>query len=436
MTISKTDDMSYTLHSICKAATDSKYTLVKVRIIEFILLLKQKFLTGDEKRKEPILTKDQYQIAVDVRDFISKNYQKEISIENIAKEYYISETSLKQMYQKQWGTTIAKDIRKMRMNQACGYLLSEELSIAEISKKCGYSNPSKFAAAFKKAMGVSPHIYKKNGRLAQENGSVEERTLEISEMGGTCICNFLPDYHLLFVDDALCRLTGYPTASLLDMKFCDLFFEEDQRLLEETIKKIDPQNLERNIICRIQTANNSFKYMTWTLRGIVGYENQILGYQAEGRVSREKGHSVLNIDTDDFFSLLDMIPACVSVSSPDYTIRYANHMHNERYGAAEGKKCYELLWNRDKPCEKCRVKTVFVNQKVAEWECVYDNGDIEQVFCFPLQNEDGELLNFQIFIKTDEVHKQKTNVVKLDQLKVDAPKRQGESKMDLFDSET
>ena len=47
-----------------------------------------------------------------------------------------------------------------RRGSACRYLASTNLSLKEISAKCGYTNQYYFSNSFKKKLGISPSVYR------------------------------------------------------------------------------------------------------------------------------------------------------------------------------------------------------------------------------------------------------------------------------------
>ena len=51
-------------------------------------------------------------------------------------------------------------IRELRMEHGCKYLTSTDLSIAAISKDCGYTNLSNFNRQFLREMGTTPRDFR------------------------------------------------------------------------------------------------------------------------------------------------------------------------------------------------------------------------------------------------------------------------------------
>ena len=58
-----------------------------------------------------------------------------------------------------FGTTVFGHLHARRMARARALIVARELSVGEVAASVGYANPSKFAAAFKRAHGVAPSDY-------------------------------------------------------------------------------------------------------------------------------------------------------------------------------------------------------------------------------------------------------------------------------------
>lgn len=71
-------------------------------------------------------------------------------------------TSLKICFKGVYGTSIYAYMRSYRMHAAAVMLRETNESIISIAGKVGYTNPSKFAAAFKEIMGMTPAKYQKH----------------------------------------------------------------------------------------------------------------------------------------------------------------------------------------------------------------------------------------------------------------------------------
>lgn len=96
---------------------------------------------------------------INALNYINKNFSEEISINDIAKNCFVSTSTLNGLFKKYLGTTAAKYITSKRMTKAKHLLLSG-ISVSDTAEKCGYADYTSFIRAFKKATGTSPGHYK------------------------------------------------------------------------------------------------------------------------------------------------------------------------------------------------------------------------------------------------------------------------------------
>ena len=95
-------------------------------------------------------------------DIISQKYMTKISIDDIAKELYISPGYLGNLFRAQLGISPMMMITKKRMECARKLLEStSNIRYNEISVLCGYDDYKYFCKCFKKYYGVSPSQYRK-----------------------------------------------------------------------------------------------------------------------------------------------------------------------------------------------------------------------------------------------------------------------------------
>lgn len=96
-----------------------------------------------------------------VRKHIYNNPDKEHSIERIAHDLGISVGYFHSLYRRFFNTTCINDVIKGRIQSAAEYLRSTDLSIEDISARCGYNHTEHFIRQFKKEYGVTPNKYRK-----------------------------------------------------------------------------------------------------------------------------------------------------------------------------------------------------------------------------------------------------------------------------------
>lgn len=95
-----------------------------------------------------------------VHDKLTENLSERITIEELAKEFYMNPTTLKTVFKDVYGESIAAHIKEHRMEKAAELLASTDLSINEIAQKVGYESQSKFSATFKDFYSKTPLEYR------------------------------------------------------------------------------------------------------------------------------------------------------------------------------------------------------------------------------------------------------------------------------------
>ena len=95
-------------------------------------------------------------------EYINENYDKKISIEDLADACGLSYSYFSNCFKRTFGDTPKGYITNLRLNKAKYYLTETALPIKEIASKCGFAHFNTFTSAFKKYIGVSPREYRSN----------------------------------------------------------------------------------------------------------------------------------------------------------------------------------------------------------------------------------------------------------------------------------
>lgn len=91
-----------------------------------------------------------------VRNFILANLSTTLTIETIARESGASVSSVQRHFKQQFGVTVFEFIRRKRLEAARDALEGRGVTVAEAAWIAGYTSPSGFITAFKKAYGTCP----------------------------------------------------------------------------------------------------------------------------------------------------------------------------------------------------------------------------------------------------------------------------------------
>jgi two-component system response regulator YesN len=96
----------------------------------------------------------------DIKEFIEKNYFKDIKISIFTKKYFLSREYLMKLFKQEFGYSIYEYVKFVRLNKAKELLCDLNIKISVISKMVGYNDQNYFSKAFKGFYGVSPSEYR------------------------------------------------------------------------------------------------------------------------------------------------------------------------------------------------------------------------------------------------------------------------------------
>ncbi len=113
-------------------------------------------------KSEKTYKKELVNCIINVKQFLEDNWQKKYALDDLAKRFHISQTYLKEIFKYVYNASPFTYSRTFRLKKAKELLSKSEMSITDISGLVGYSNPSKFTAAFKGEFGVLPSNIRKS----------------------------------------------------------------------------------------------------------------------------------------------------------------------------------------------------------------------------------------------------------------------------------
>ncbi len=133
-----------------------KYSKSMAESIISLMIICTKYLMVENiiNIKQGILSKK-------IEQYIYDNMEKDIGIDDICKEMYISRTKLYEVSSAFFNMGITEYIRYLRMEKAKEYISKGELSINQIAERVGIPDANYFTKVFKRYMGMTPSEFKK-----------------------------------------------------------------------------------------------------------------------------------------------------------------------------------------------------------------------------------------------------------------------------------
>jgi len=95
-----------------------------------------------------------------VYEYIHENFNRKISLNEISELVNMSPVSFNRFIKKRTGKTFIEYTNDTRISYATRWLIETDLSISEISYKCGFNNIANFNRVFKKVKNITPSEFR------------------------------------------------------------------------------------------------------------------------------------------------------------------------------------------------------------------------------------------------------------------------------------
>ena len=108
-----------------------------------------------------IYSEDNFRYSQSVRDairYIHDNYNRDISLNEVARYIYRSPEYLSRLFKSETGEKFSSYLMSYRLNKARDMLINTDMKIYEIAYAVGYTTPSYFSKMYRDFMGVGPEV--------------------------------------------------------------------------------------------------------------------------------------------------------------------------------------------------------------------------------------------------------------------------------------
>ena len=130
--------------------------------VQVFRLLLCSLLTFFAKKSEKETVYNDNVLTDKIVEYLEKNYEQEITLDVLARHFYISKYEISRIFAKNVGISFVEYLTRVRVENSKKLLRDTPLSITQISELTGFNSSSNFARVFKKITSVSPVQYRKN----------------------------------------------------------------------------------------------------------------------------------------------------------------------------------------------------------------------------------------------------------------------------------
>ncbi|WP_019639607.1 helix-turn-helix transcriptional regulator [Paenibacillus fonticola] len=144
----------------CKAEQPHYTSLVRSYMNELLILL-YRIQTTLQSLASHEYEHPMHQKISEIAQHIKSNYQEKLTLEQVAKQFYISPSYLSRIFTKLTGFHFREYIQVVRIREAQKMLLNSRESVQMISERAGFEHIAHFNKTFKKVSGTTPLQYRK-----------------------------------------------------------------------------------------------------------------------------------------------------------------------------------------------------------------------------------------------------------------------------------
>lgn len=124
-------------------------------LIDFYILELLTLLCRYRRERKPHI-QDSDRLIYRISEYIGRNYGEDISLEQISRQFSISESYLSRRFKEVTGIGFSQYITYVRISNAERLLKKGEMSVAEVAGSCGYNDSNYFSLVYKRIQGVTP----------------------------------------------------------------------------------------------------------------------------------------------------------------------------------------------------------------------------------------------------------------------------------------
>jgi beta-xylosidase/AraC-like DNA-binding protein len=152
---------------ICYYRQDESYRIEVISYICQMLLILIRSFKEEGSVHEKMDTGDLR--LSQIIDYMEKNYDQMMTLEEIAKKYFLSTGYLSRYFKQKMGMGFSRFLMNIRLKHSMKDLLYTSDSISQIAMNNGFPNTKSFSSLFKEVYGMTPHVYRDKYYVQKED---------------------------------------------------------------------------------------------------------------------------------------------------------------------------------------------------------------------------------------------------------------------------
>jgi AraC-like DNA-binding protein len=143
----------------CQEKPDYYQASIQALLLQLLIRIRRTANEGGREAETPL--HPMHQKVSEIAVFLSRNFQDEITLDQIAKQFYISPSYLSRVFKKITGFHLREYLQILRIREAQRLLKETEGKVTDIATLVGFEQIAHFNKTFKKLTGTSPLKYRK-----------------------------------------------------------------------------------------------------------------------------------------------------------------------------------------------------------------------------------------------------------------------------------
>jgi AraC-like DNA-binding protein len=131
--------------------------------IDILSSLKMEFVAGSEQGRR-MRTKEQEERLWKVIAYVYDNYNKKLTLHEVAQQAYVSDGYLSKILKKEIGRGFSEFLGLVRSEMSLRLLLNSDMSVTNIAYESGFSAPKYYKSVFQEMYGCTPSEYREQNQ--------------------------------------------------------------------------------------------------------------------------------------------------------------------------------------------------------------------------------------------------------------------------------